>query len=332
MPNIDKAIISVHCHNDLGLAVANSLSAIQNGARQIECTINGLGERAGNTALEEVVMAMKVRPDLLDFNTGINTESILKTSKLVSSITGFAIQPNKAIVGANAFAHEAGIHQDGILKNVQTYEIMSPETIGLKKSSLVLGKHSGKNAFKEKLKILGYEIGDNFINEIFERFKNLADKKKDIYDEDLIALVDDRHINQSATLKLVNLSIMSGTNSKHVASLELIYKEEVKEVSGSGNGPVDAVFSCIANVIGFSPKLKQYSINAITPDSDAQGEVSIKLEYQGKEFVGRASDIDIIVASAKSYINACNKILNLDINNSIQEGISEISISQIKGI
>jgi len=332
VPNIDKAIISVHCHNDLGLAVANSLSAIQNGARQIECTINGLGERAGNTALEEVVMAMKVRSDLLDFNTGINTESISKTSKLVSSITGFAIQPNKAIVGANAFAHEAGIHQDGILKNVQTYEIMSPETIGLKKSSLVLGKHSGKNAFKEKLKILGYEIGDNFINEIFERFKNLADKKKDIYDEDLIALVDDRHINQSATLKLVNLSIMSGTNSKHVASLELIYKEEVKEVSGSGNGPVDAVFSCIANVIGFSPKLKQYSINAITPDSDAQGEVSIKLEYQGKEFVGRASDIDIIVASAKSYINACNKILNLDINNSIQEGISEISISQIKGI
>ena len=332
VPNIDKAIISVHCHNDLGLAVANSLSAVQKGARQIECTINGLGERAGNAALEEVVMAMKVRSDLLNFNTRTNTEAISKTSKLVSSITGFAVQPNKAIVGANAFAHEAGIHQDGILKNVQTYEIMSPETIGLKKSSLVLGKHSGKNAFKEKLRILGYEIGDNFINEIFEKFKQLADKKKDVYDEDLIALVDDNHIDKSTTLKLVNLSIMSGTNSKHVASLELLYKNEQKEISGSGNGPVDAVFSCISNVIKFSPKLKQYSINAITPDSDAQGEVSVKLEYKGKEFVGRASDIDIIVASAKSYINACNKILNLSKNNNIQEGVSEISISQIKGI
>jgi 2-isopropylmalate synthase len=207
---------------------------------------------------------------------------------------------------------------------------MSPESIGLKKSSLVLGKHSGKNAFKEKLRILGYEIGDNYINETFEKFKLLADKKKDVYDEDLIALVDDTHINQSTILKLVNLSIMSGTNSKHVASLELNFKEELKEISGSGNGPVDAVFSCISKIIGFTPKLKQYGINAITPDSDAQGEVSVKLEFKGKEFVGRASDIDIIVASAKSYINACNKILNL--NNNIQEGISEISISKIKGI
>jgi len=332
VPNIDKAIISVHCHNDLGLAVANSLNAIQNGARQVECTINGLGERAGNAALEEIVMAMRVRNDLLEFDTKINTEAISKTSKLVSTITGFPIQPNKAIVGANAFAHEAGIHQDGILKNVQTYEIMSPESIGLKKSSLVLGKHSGKNALKEKLRILGYEIGDNYINEIFKKFKTLADKKKDVYDEDLIALVDDTHINQSAILQLINLSIMSGTNSKHVASLELKFKDEIKEISGSGNGPVDAVFSCIAKTIGFNPKLIQYGINAITPDSDAQGEVSVKLEYKNREFIGRASDIDIIVASAKSYINACNKILNLDSNNNIQEGVSEISISKIKGI
>ncbi len=332
VPNIDKAIISVHCHNDLGLAVANSLNAVQNGARQIECTINGIGERAGNTALEEVVMAMKVRPDLLNFNTRINTETISKASKLVSSITGFTIQPNKAIVGANAFSHEAGIHQDGMLKNAQTYEIMLPETIGLKKSSLILGKHSGKNAFKEKLKILGYEIGDNFINEVFEKFKLLADKKKDVYDEDLIALVDDSYINKSTILKLVNLSIMSGTNSEHVASLELLLKEEPKKISGSGNGPVDAVFSCISKIVGFNPKLKQYSINAITPDSDAQGEVSVKLEYLGSEFVGKASDIDIIVASAKSYINACNKILNLNINNNAKEGIAEISISKIKGI
>ena len=332
VPNIDKAIISVHCHNDLGLAVANSLNAVENGARQIECTINGLGERAGNSALEEVVMAMKVRSDLLKVQSNVNTSAISKTSKLVSSITGFPVQPNKAIVGANAFAHESGIHQDGVLKNVQTYEIMSPETIGLKKSSLVLGKHSGKHAFKEKLKILGYEVGDNYINEIFEKFKLLADKKKDVYDEDIIALVDDTHFNKSNTLKLKNLSIMSGTNSKHVASLELNFKEELKEVSGSGNGPIDAVFNCISKVVGFSPKLVLYHINAITPDSDAQGEVTVKLGYLNKEFIGKASDIDIIVASAKSYINACNKILNFEINSNMQEGVSEISISNIKGI
>ena len=332
VPNIDKAIISVHCHNDLGLAVANSLNAVENGARQIECTINGLGERAGNAALEEVVMAMKVRSDLLKVQSNVNTSAISKTSKLVSSITGFPVQPNKAIVGANAFAHESGIHQDGVLKNVQTYEIMSPETIGLKKSSLVLGKHSGKHAFKEKLKILGYEVGDNYINEIFEKFKLLADKKKDVYDEDIIALVDDTHFNKSNTLKLKNLSIMSGTNSKHVASLELNFKEELKEVSGSGNGPIDAVFNCISKVVGFYPKLVLYHINAITPDSDAQGEVTVKLGYLNKEFIGKASDIDIIVASAKSYINACNKILNFEKNSNMQEGVSEISISNIKGI
>ena len=332
VPNIDKAIISVHCHNDLGLAVANSLNAVENGARQIECTINGLGERAGNAALEEVVMAMKVRSDLLKVHTDINTEAISKTSKLVSTITGFPVQPNKAIVGKNAFAHESGIHQDGVLKNVETYEIMSPESIGLKKSSLVLGKHSGKHAFKEKLKILGYEVGDNYINVIFEKFKLLADRKKDVYDEDIIALVDDTHINQSNHLKLVSLSIMSGTNSKHIASLELDFKGESKEVSGSGNGPVDAVFSCISNVVGFSAKLKQYHINAITPDSDAQGEVTVKLEHLSREYTGKASDIDIIVASAKSYINACNKILNLEKNSNLQEGVSEISISNIKGI
>ena len=332
VPNIDKAIISVHCHNDLGLAVANSLNAVENGARQIECTINGLGERAGNAALEEVVMAMKVRSDLLNVQSNVNTSAITKTSKLVSSITGFPVQPNKAIVGANAFAHESGIHQDGVLKNVQTYEIMSPETIGLKKSSLVLGKHSGKHAFKEKLKILGYEVGDNYINEIFKNFKLLADKKKDVYDEDIIALVDDTHFNKSNILKLKNLSIMSGTNSKHIASLELNFKEEQKEVSGSGNGPIDAVFNCISKVIGFSPKLVLYHINAITPDSDAQGEVTVKLGYLNKEFIGKASDIDIIVASAKSYINACNKILNFEKNSNMQEGVSEISISNIKGI
>ena len=332
VPNIDKAIISAHCHNDLGLAVANALAGLSAGVRQIECTINGLGERAGNAALEEVVMAMKVRSDLLNVHTDINSEAISKTSKLVSSITGFPVQPNKAIVGANAFAHESGIHQDGVLKNVETYEIMSPESIGLKKSSLVLGKHSGKHAFKEKLKILGYDVGDNYINEIFEKFKLLADKKKDVYDEDIIALVDDTHINQINTLKLLNLSIMSGTNSKHVASLEMEFNGETKEISGSGNGPVDAVFSCISKVVGFSPKLKLYNINAITPDSDAQGEVAVKLEHLNKEFIGKASDIDIIVASAKSYINAINKILNFEKNSNMQEGVSEISISNMKGI
>ena len=332
VPNIDKAILSTHTHNDLGLAVANSIAAIQEGARQVECTINGLGERAGNAALEEVVMTLKVKKDLIPFHTNVKSEYITKASRLVSSITGFSVQPNKAIVGANAFAHESGIHQDGVLKNVETYEIMSPESIGLKKSSLVLGKHSGKHAFKEKLKILGYDVGDNYINEIFEKFKLLADKKKDVYDEDIIALVDDTHINQINTLKLINLSIMSGTNSKHVASLELEFKGETKEISGSGNGPVDAVFSCISKVVGFSPKLKLYNINAITPDSDAQGEVAVKLEHLNKEFIGKASDIDIIVASAKSYINAINKILNFEKNSNMQEGVSEISISNMKGI
>mgnify|MGYP003322736299 FL=1 len=255
------------------------------------------------------------------------------TSKIVSNATGFPVQYNKAIVGKNAFAHEAGIHQDGMLKNRQTYEIMTPESVGVKQTSLVMGKHSGRHAFKDKMNSLGYpNLTDDVVSNAFAKFKVLADKKKHVYDEDIIALVDDTHINQINTLKLLNLSIMSGTNSKHVASLELEFKGETKEISGAGNGPVDAVFSCISKVVGFSPKLKLYNINAITPDSDAQGEVAVKLEHLNKEFIGKASDIDIIVASAKSYINAINKILNFEKNSNMQEGVSEISISNMKGI
>ena len=310
VPNIDKAIISVHCHNDLGLAVANSLNAVENGARQIECTINGLGERAGNAALEEVVMAMKVRSDLLNVQSNVNTSAISKTSKLVSSITGFPVQPNKAIVGANAFAHESGIHQDGVLKNVQTYEIMSPETIGLKKSSLVLGKHSGKHAFKEKLKILGYEVGDNYINEIFEKFKLLADKKKDVYDEDIIALVDDTHFNKSNTLKLKNLSIMSGTNSKHVASLELNFKEELKEVSGSGNGPIDAFINSLNDHLSSDFKVSDYHQHSISSGSDASAAAYIEIQNKNSSDWGAGIDQNTTVASYKAILNCINKILS----------------------
>ena len=329
VPNIDKAIISVHCHNDLGLAVANSIQALESGARQIECTINGLGERAGNAALEEIVMALKVRKEKIPFYSDINTTAISKTSKLVSSITGFSVQPNKAIVGDNAFAHESGIHQDGVLKNVQTYEIMSPETIGLKKSSLVLGKHSGKHAFREKLSLLGYELGDNYLNDVFDKFKNLADKKKELFDEDIIALVDNNLSSLNQVIALKNLSIMSGTNSKHIANIELIFKGKDVETNGSGNGPIDAVFSCISEAINLNVKLLQYHINAITPNSDAQGEVMVKVEYNNKEFIGKASDIDIIVASAKAFIVSLNKILSLKTDSS---SVSELSVINLKGI
>ena len=311
VPNIDQAIISVHCHNDLGLAVANSLNAVENGARQIECTINGLGERAGNAALEEVVMAMKVRSDLLNVHTEINSEAISKTSKLVSSITGFPVQPNKAIVGANAFAHESGIHQDGVLKNVETYEIMSPESIGLKKSSLVLGKHSGKHAFKEKLKILGYDVGDNYINEIFEKFKLLADKKKDVYDEDIIALVDDSLIidNKSNTISLKSLKVFAGTGEPQKADMTLDINGEVNSATETGDGPVDAIFKCIKNLYPHDVNLQLYQVHAVTEGTDAQATVSVRIEENGKTTVGQAADTDTLVASANAYISALNKMI-----------------------
>ena len=246
VPNIDKAVLSVHCHNDLGLAVANSLAAVHAGARQIECTINGLGERAGNAAMEEIVMALRTRNDYMPYTTGIRTENIMRASRLVSTVTGFTVQPNKAIVGANAFAHEAGIHQDGVLKHAGTYEIMTPESVGLTASTLVLGKHSGSHAFREKLKELGYDLGDNAARDAFKRFKDLADKKKEIFDEDIVALVDDEVVRANDHVRLISLEILCGTKHRPPkAELELEIDGEVKQCRATGDGPVDAAFNGI---------------------------------------------------------------------------------------
>jgi len=328
VPNIDKVILSTHTHNDLGLAVANSLSAIKEGARQVECTINGLGERAGNAALEEVVMALKVRKDSMPYHTDLKTTSIIKTSRLVSAITGFNVQPNKAIVGTNAFAHEAGIHQDGMLKHSGTYEIMTPEEIGLKKSTLVMGKHSGKHAFSEKLKELGYQVGDNSLMEIFGRFKDLADKKKEIFDEDIIALVDDQVLRVNDSIKFVSLFVNAGSVKEHEAKLILEVEGKNIESLSSGDGPVDATFNAIKKLVKHKARLKLYQINAITAGTDAQGEVTVRLEEDGRTVQSKGSDTDIVVASAKAYINALNKLL-VKRKKSAPDEISEIKLSGV---
>jgi 2-isopropylmalate synthase len=310
VPNIDKAVISVHCHNDLGLGVANSLAAVKAGARQVECTINGLGERAGNASLEEVVMALKTRPDALPFVTGIKTEDIMKASRLVSGVTGFAVQPNKAIVGANAFAHEAGIHQDGMLKHSGTYEIMTPESIGLKTSKMVLGKHSGRHAFVDKLKGLGYDLGDNAIQDAFKRFKDLADMKKDVYDEDIIALVDDEVVRTNHRIRMISLEVLCGTKHQPPeAELELEIDGGVKTCRGTGDGPVDAAFNCIKELFPHPAQLQLYQVHAVTKGTDAQAEVTVRLEEDGRTVAGRAADTDTMVASVKAYVNALNKLL-----------------------
>jgi 2-isopropylmalate synthase len=308
VPNIDKAILSVHCHNDLGLAVANSLAAVHAGARQVECTINGLGERAGNAALEEVVMALRTRGDVMPYTTGIQSEHITKASRLVSTITGFTVQPNKAIVGANAFAHESGIHQDGMLKNAQTYEIMTPESVGLKKSTLVMGKHSGRHAFIEKLKELGYDLGDNAVQDAFKRFKDLADKKKDVYDEDIVALVDDSFVRTNDRVKLVALDISCGTKDPS-ASLTLEIDGEEKSCTTHGDGPVDSAFQAIKTLFPTDAKLQLYQVHAVTGGTDAQAEVTVRLAEDGKTVNGQAADTDTMVASVKAYVNALNKLL-----------------------
>ncbi|MSO69479.1 MAG: 2-isopropylmalate synthase [Alphaproteobacteria bacterium] len=310
VPNIDKATISVHCHNDLGLAVANSLAAVQKGAGQVECTINGLGERAGNAALEEIVMALKTRQDLLPFTTGIKTESITRASRLVSSITGFSVQPNKAIVGANAFAHESGIHQDGMLKNAQTYEIMTPESVGLGRSKLVMGKHSGRHAFREKLKELGYgEVGDNTIQQVFARFKDLADKKKEVFDEDIVALLDETVAETSERIRVVSLGIQCGSKGPQRAELTLEIDGKTVEATATGNGPVDATFNAIKALFPHEAKLQLYQVHAVTQGTDAQAEVTVRLEENGRTVNGQGSDIDTLVASARAYVHGLNKLL-----------------------
>ena len=310
VPNIDKAVVSVHCHNDLGLAVANSLAAVQMGARQVECTINGLGERAGNAAMEEIVMAIRTRFDTMPFSTGIKTENITMASRLVSTITGFTVQPNKAIVGANAFAHEAGIHQDGVLKHAGTYEIMTPESVGLSKSTLVMGKHSGRHAFREKLKELGYTLGDNAIQDTFKRFKDLADKKKEIFDEDIIALVDDEVVRTNDRVRLVSLEILCGTKHRPPkADLDLEVDGQVKHCKATGDGPVDAAFNAIKKLFPNEARLELYQVHAVTHGTDAQAEVTVRLEERGRSVNGQGADTDTMVASVKAYVNALNKLL-----------------------
>ena len=308
VPNIGKTVISVHCHNDLGLAVANSLAAIQNGAGQVECTINGIGERAGNASLEEIVMALKTRKALFGFDTDIVTEQLYSTSRLVSHITGIVVQPNKAVVGANAFAHEAGIHQDGMLKEKATYEIMTPESVGVSQSAIVIGKHSGRHAFKARLKELGYDLSEKDLELAFERFKKLADQKKEIFDEDLDAIVADEVLRIPDKYKLVYLNVSSGSVTVPTATVELEADGKNVLKAGFGVGPVDAVFKTIATITKTKSKLLRYSVDAITGGTDAQGGVTVRLEEGGKTAIGQGTDTDIIVASAKAYINALNKL------------------------
>ena len=309
VPNSDKAIFSAHCHNDLGLAVANSLAAVEAGARQVECTINGLGERAGNAALEEIVMALRTRHDLMPYTTGIDTAVITRISKLVSTITGFTVQPNKAIVGANAFAHEAGIHQDGVLKHAGTYEIMTPESVGLARSTLVMGKHSGRHAFREKIRELGYNLGENALQDAFRRFKDLADKKKDIFDEDIAALVDDAVIRRNDRIRFVSLQVICGSVGPQTATLELDIDGDRRGTEATGDGPVDATFNAIKGLYPHTAGLKLYQVHAVTEGTDAQAEVTVRLEEDGKTVNGQGADTDTLVASARAYVNALNKLL-----------------------
>jgi 2-isopropylmalate synthase len=311
VPNSDQAVFSVHCHNDLGLAVANSLSAVLNGARQVECTINGLGERAGNAALEEIVMAVRTRRDLFSCDTRIDTTQIVPTSRLVSNITGFAVQPNKAIVGANAFAHESGIHQDGVIKKRETYEIMRAEDVGWVANRMVLGKHSGRNAFKTRLKELGVEFKTEAeLNSAFERFKDLADKKHEIFDEDLQALVTEADLEQeNEHYRLVSLKVCSQTGEVPYATITLAVNGGEKQSGAEGSGPVDASFKAIERIAGSRGTLLLYSVNNITSGTDSQGEVTVRLEKGGRIVNGHGADTDIVIASAKAYLNALNKLI-----------------------
>ncbi|SUE43690.1 2-isopropylmalate synthase [Roseomonas gilardii] len=309
VPGADTVIFSTHNHNDLGLAVANTLAAIQAGARQVECTINGIGERAGNASLEEVAMAIRTRQNALRKTTGIQTPNILKTSRLLATITGFDVQPNKAIVGRNAFAHESGIHQDGMLKDRGTYEIMTPESVGWTNSSLVMGKHSGRAAFRDKLKALGYEVGDNQLNDAFARFKEIADRKKVVYDEDIVALVDDQILRTHDRIKLTALTVTAGLHTHPMATLKLEVDGETHEGMAVGDGAVDATFNAIRAAFPHEVGLRLFAVQSVTGGTDAQARVTVRLEEGGKLVDGQGSDTDTIVASARAYIHALNKLL-----------------------
>jgi 2-isopropylmalate synthase len=309
VPGADAIVLSTHNHNDLGLAVANTLAAIRAGVRQIEATINGIGERAGNASLEEAVMAIRTRQDAVPFKNNIQTPNILRVSKMLATITGFDVQPNKAIVGRNAFAQEAGIHQDGVLKHAGTYEVMTPESVGWQKSSLVMGKHSGRAAFRDKLKTMGYSIGDNKLNDAFRRFKDLADRKKVVFDEDIVALVDDEVVRDHERIRFVSLDLHAGSKGPARAELELEVDGETKTASSAGNGPVDATFNAIRMIFPHTAALVLFSVGAVTQGTDAQAKTTVRLEENGKMVDGQGSDADTIVASARAYIHALNKLM-----------------------
>ena len=308
VPNSDKARFSTHCHNDLGMAVANSLAGVKAGARQIECTINGIGERAGNAALEEIVMAIRTRNDVLPYMTGVDASMLTRASKLVAAATSFPVQYNKAIVGRNAFAHESGIHQDGMLKNAQTYEIMTPESVGVKQTSLVMGKHSGRHAFVHKLEELGYQLAGNQLEDAFVRFKALADKKKQIYDEDIEALVDEEIAHAHDRIKIISLTVIAGTMGPQSATLTLDIEGKHITTQSTGNGPVDAIFKAIRELVPHEAKLELYQVHAVTEGTDAQAEVSVRLSEDGRSYTAKGADPDTLVASAKAYLGALNKL------------------------
>ena len=308
VPGADEVIFATHCHNDLGMATANSLAAVEGGARQIECTINGLGERAGNTALEEVVMALKVRHDIMPYHTGIDTTKIMNISRRVATVSGFPVQFNKAIVGKNAFAHESGIHQDGMLKNAETFEIMRPQDVGLSGTSLPLGKHSGRAALRSKLEALGYDLADNQLKDVFVRFKDLADRKKEVYDDDLIALM---RSNEDAEdrLKLKSLKVVCGTEGPQTADMVMLIDGKEASITMEGDGPVDATFKAIKTLVDHTARLQLYQVHAVTEGTDAQATVSVRMEEEGRIATGQSADTDTVVASAKAYINALNRLL-----------------------
>lgn len=305
--NIDKAVISVHCHNDLGLAVANSLSAVENGAGQIECTINGIGERAGNASLEEVVMALKVRKDICSYYTNINTREIFNASRMVSGFTGIIVQPNKAIVGENAFAHESGIHQDGVLKNKQTYEIITPETVGVDKSKLVLGRHSGRHGLKSRLLELGYSLSEEKLNTVYEQFLSLADKKKEIFDEDLRVLMGDKAYKEKELFELVSLQVQAGTTSIPTATVRIKVDEAMLQESSTGDGPVDACFNAIERALQIKPAVESYSVRSVTSGRQALGEAIVRIRCEEQSYTGRGISTDIIEASALAFLQAINQ-------------------------
>jgi len=309
VPGADEVIFATHCHNDLGMATANSLAAVAGGARQIECTINGLGERAGNTALEEVVMAMKVRGDIMPWYTGIDTTKIMNLSRRVAAVSGFNVQFNKAIVGKNAFAHESGIHQDGMLKNAETFEIMRPEDVGLSETNIVMGKHSGRAALRSKLKDQGYELADNQLNDVFVRFKALADRKKEVYDDDLIALVTAGDESDTNHLVIKSLSVSCGTGGPAEATLVMAIDGVEATATQKGDGPVDATFKAVRELHPNQARLSLYQVHAVTEGTDAQATVTVRLEEDGRIATGQSADTDTVVASAKAYVHALNRLL-----------------------